>query len=212
MPEQTTPRGQRRRRGRLIAGALAIVVALALGGGYWRHQATALHRFSVVHEGRLFRSQALSAEIVVKRCEEHGIRTVVDLRKEEQREAIDAEAEALAAAGVKHIRLSTGQVPDPHVVAQFLEVMDEPANWPVLVHCRHGSGRTGVMAAIYRMEYQGWSNDRARRENVVLPHFSSFDRGERKGEFIMNYVPREKHKPPQPPRKLSAGSPEAVRR
>jgi len=169
---------------------------LALGGGYWRHQATAFRRFSVVHERRLFRSRALPAEIIWRRCKEHGIRTVVDLRKEKHREAIDAEVEALAGASVKHIHLATGQVPEPHVVAQFLEIMDEPANWPVLVHCRHGVGRTGVMVAIYRMEYQGWSNDRARRENVALPDFSSFDRGERKGEFIMNYVPREKRKPP----------------
>ena len=48
------------------------------------------------------------------------------------------------------------------------------------------------MVAIYRMEYQGWSNDRARRECVSVPGFSHFDRGERKGDFIMAYVPRGK--------------------
>ena len=35
--------------------------------------------------------------------------------------------------------------------------MDDPANHPVLLHCRAGLHRTGVLAAVYRMEYQGWT-------------------------------------------------------
>jgi tyrosine-protein phosphatase SIW14 len=49
-------------------------------------------------------------------------------------------------------------------IDQFLEVMDNPANHPVLLHCRAGLHRTGVLVAIYRMEYQGWSKLQAMQE------------------------------------------------
>jgi protein-tyrosine phosphatase len=52
----------------------------------------------------------------------------------------------------------------PSAVAPFLAIMDDPANYPVLIHCRAGLHRTGIYSAIYRMEYQGWSRDAAIRE------------------------------------------------
>jgi protein tyrosine phosphatase (PTP) superfamily phosphohydrolase (DUF442 family) len=57
-------------------------------------------------------------------------------------------------------------VPPRHPLAidRFLEIMDNPASYPVLIHCRAGLHRTGCMAAVYRMEYQGWSADEAIRE------------------------------------------------
>jgi protein tyrosine/serine phosphatase len=39
--------------------------------------------------------------------------------------------------------------------------MDDPRNYPVLVHCFAGVHRTGAYCAIYRMEYEGWSNAEA---------------------------------------------------
>jgi tyrosine-protein phosphatase SIW14 len=47
------------------------------------------------------------------------------------------------------------------VVREFLRVMDDPTNHPVLVHCFAGVHRTGTLCAVYRMEYQGWTADRA---------------------------------------------------
>lgn len=35
---------------------------------------------------------------------------------------------------------------------------------PLLVHCRQGSNRTGIMVAAYRIVYQGWSVDAAEKE------------------------------------------------
>ena len=39
----------------------------------------------------------------------------------------------------------------------MLAVFDDPASYPVLIHCKAGLHRTGCMAAVYRMEYQGWT-------------------------------------------------------
>ncbi len=41
--------------------------------------------------------------------------------------------------------------------------------FPVLVHCRAGSDRAGVLVALYRIYFQGWSKDDAKRD--MLKHF-----------------------------------------
>ena len=35
---------------------------------------------------------------------------------------------------------------------------------PIVLHCRHGSDRTGVITAMYRIVYQGWSREEAIEE------------------------------------------------
>ena len=42
-------------------------------------------------------------------------------------------------------------------VVHFLKIATSPKSQPVLVHCQHGSDRTGTMVAIYRIAVQGWS-------------------------------------------------------
>ncbi len=47
---------------------------------------------------------------------------------------------------------------------RFLTILRDPANHPLLVHCRNGVDRTGYMLGIYRIDEHGWSADRAARE------------------------------------------------
>lgn len=56
----------------------------------------------------------------------------------------------------------------PRAIDRFLEIMDNPANYPVLIHCKAGLHRTGVLAAVYRMEYQGWTPSQAIAEMKAL--------------------------------------------
>jgi protein tyrosine/serine phosphatase len=42
--------------------------------------------------------------------------------------------------------------------------MADRANHPVLVHCAKGRERTGVLAAVYRITFHGWSAEQAIRE------------------------------------------------
>jgi protein tyrosine/serine phosphatase len=53
---------------------------------------------------------------------------------------------------------------DPAAVRKALSVMTDPANQPVFVHCQHGKDRTGLVAAVYRMEVDGWSEAEAEAE------------------------------------------------
>ena len=47
---------------------------------------------------------------------------------------------------------------------QFLRTTTDPKLMPVLVHCEHGSDRTGVCMAAYRVVVQGWTKEDAIRE------------------------------------------------
>ncbi|MGH7198705.1 MAG: fused DSP-PTPase phosphatase/NAD kinase-like protein [Candidatus Omnitrophota bacterium] len=47
------------------------------------------------------------------------------------------------------------------VAKKFFELIEDPSNHPVYVHCFSGRDRTGMMVALYRMEKEGWSYDEA---------------------------------------------------
>ncbi len=88
-----------------------------------------------------------------------GIKTDVNLRS-----AHSEEAEAKAAGlGYVSIPMHAWHAEDEDVVA-FLEAVTDPKLQPVFVHCEHGSDRTGVCVAAYRIVVQGWSKPDAIRE------------------------------------------------
>lgn len=56
--------------------------------------------------------------------------------------------------------------PENEDVLDFLRIVTTPELQPVLVHCRHGSDRTGMMVAIYRIVVDGWTKAQATEEMV----------------------------------------------
>jgi predicted protein tyrosine phosphatase len=68
--------------------------------------------------------------------------------------------------------------------------MDNPDNYPVLIHCYHGAGRAHLFSALYRIEYEDMSNEDARNKTRFFLKGSSFDEGTPKGEFLKNYKKR----------------------
>ncbi len=59
----------------------------------------------------------------------------------------------------------------PHKVAMALfEIEKAKMNGPVLVHCYHGSDRTGLVSAVYRIVYQEWSLEEAKKELIEGPY------------------------------------------
>jgi protein tyrosine phosphatase (PTP) superfamily phosphohydrolase (DUF442 family) len=179
---------KRRSRGKWIFATLLLVILAGIVAYLVLWAETG--RFIVVQEGKLYRSAEMSAEKLADLCREHGIRTVVDFRKEGPK--TEKEAGTLEKAGVRYVHLPTEQLPGPGVVEGFLSVMSEEENLPVLIHCEHGVGRTGLHAAVYRIEFQGWSNNQARWEAMLLSGFDSFQEDTPKGRFVEEYVPVNK--------------------
>jgi protein tyrosine/serine phosphatase len=183
----TLQKVRRYRRG-LLVGAVAILLALAYSQ-YW----VLTGRFGTIVPGRLYRSAEMPPSRLVSVCRRHGITTVVDFR--EDRAKTGAEAAALARAGIAYVSIPSEQVPGAESVRAFLRVVDSRPDERMLIHCEIGVGRTGVFAAIYRMEYQGWSAFAATLEAMAYSGFASFYPGSDKARFLAAYAPRRGHGP-----------------
>jgi len=75
----------------------------------------------------------------------------------------------LKAPGIRQVQLSyrTNHVDDSDVLAALRAIREAEADGPVLMHCKHGSDRTGLMAAMYRVVIQGWSKEDALNEMTL---------------------------------------------
>jgi tyrosine-protein phosphatase SIW14 len=82
-----------------------------------------------------------------------------------------------------------GGVPAEEGIKEFLRIMDDPANHPVLVHCFAGIHRTGTMCAIYRMEYDRWTVDQSLAEMQAFG-YDLADLHEHVEHYLRGYRPR----------------------
>ncbi len=115
-----------------------------------------------------------------------GVKTIIDLTGDD---GDAAERMLTERAGMKyeHIAMTTREAPTASQLDAFLEIVSDPANQPVYVHCVGGRHRTGVMTAVYRMNHDGWESDRAFAEmkrykfgaDFLHPEFKTFVYGYR---------------------------------
>ena len=62
-----------------------------------------------------------------------------------------------------HIPMTAFELRDDRVL-EALRVMVDPANRPLMIHCKQGADRTGALVALYRILVQGWTKQKAVRE------------------------------------------------
>lgn len=186
------------RRGRFFVAVVSAAVAVSFVWGVSYH----LRNFHAVEPGVLYRCGQLTPTGLKYALHRHRIKTVVTLRtvRDPDKPYLDEwEADGCATHGVRHIRIvprpwlvdAKGELPAEEVVREFLAVMDDPANHPVLVHCFAGVHRTGTLCAVYRMEYQGWTPDRAIAEMEGYGFEPGRDREAIEG-YLRAYGPRRR--------------------
>jgi len=123
------------RIGILLTGALLIAMLIAAAGyEYW---ALFEHRFFTVTKNEVYRSAEMPIEILKNKIQKYKIKTVIDLRRLDEKVKIELEHAALAKMGVLHINVPSKQVPAKETVKVFLDIMDDKKNRPVLIHCHH---------------------------------------------------------------------------
>lgn len=115
-----------------------------------------------------------------------GFRTIVNFDRDdgEQREA--------ARLGLDHFEIPLtahlwSSPPREDQVRTFHELVSDPRRRPLFFHCRHGRDRTGMMAALHRIEVDGWTAIAAVRE---MQSFGYCDWYRDLIDFVMSYIPR----------------------
>jgi len=150
-----------------------VIAALLVGGPLWyaNYHQRRFRNFHVVEEGILYRSAQLNLAGLKRLLHDCQIKTVISLRDGEKANDLEEEAYLDKETFCNFVRIPPrpwsapdGSIPAEIGIQQFREVMDNPANYPVLVHCFAGIHRTGAVCAIYRMDYDGWTNDEAMAE------------------------------------------------
>jgi protein tyrosine phosphatase (PTP) superfamily phosphohydrolase (DUF442 family) len=120
----------------------------------------------VVLPGRVYRCAQPSQKDLARQIQEHGIRTVVNLRGcsaglpwylEESRATAELDL------AQEDICFSAGRLPSSAELRRFVEVLDK-AEYPLLLHCRRGADRTGMASAIVLLLQPGRSYAEAARQ------------------------------------------------
>jgi len=154
-------------RSKRIFRLIVIVVLVAGGAGLaaLAYERRLPKRLAVVEPKVLYRSGQPDTDQLETLRDELGIKTVLIVRKGDSRR-VPEEVEHAESLGMKVVRIpieSRVRLTDDEV-RRFFDCVDNPENHPVLVHCSAGRHRTGYLCALYRIERQGWSLDRAMEE------------------------------------------------
>jgi protein tyrosine phosphatase (PTP) superfamily phosphohydrolase (DUF442 family) len=116
-----------------------------------------------------------------------GIKLVVDLREPGDRSAY--ENKIVTAAGMKYISVPMYGMATPSnaSVQKVLALLEDNSSGPVFVHCKRGADRTGGVIACYRIEHDGWKNDKALVEARSMG-MSWFEKAIQ--SYVLKYQPR----------------------
>lgn len=171
---------------------LSIIVG-GLGGGYAYHQHQKYKHFAVHQEGMVFRSAWLDHETMSEVIETYQIRTVVNLCEpgEMGEERWAKEREAVKNAGARLIELPmplTVDVTDPQI-AEHLKILENPNNYPLLVHCQHGVTRTAKFLSIYDIAFRNMTGEKSLKDQ---PLFGRKDHNVHVKAFVNNFEKQHK--------------------
>jgi protein-tyrosine phosphatase len=208
------------RKGQIVLVGI-LVAGFFLGcHAYFRAVYEHQKRLRVVEPGRFYRSGQMTASGFTDTVRRYGIRTIINVQDDFPDPDLQLgpfsndtvkESDLCRRLGVNYVWLtpdlkprSTTGGPRPAVLDDFLAVLDDPASYPVLLHCKAGLHRTGVLSAVYRMEYNGWSNLRAYRE--LKAHGFGDSACTCANDYVSQYVLRYRPRRLQPGLALGRGN------
>lgn len=188
------------KKNKKIIGFSILALVLVFVGKYV-YDMNINHNFEIITEGKVYKSGVIPPNEIESYVKKYHIKSIVDLRMPGTNDLVlnpekpgDLLREKLAVAkigGVNYFSNPSDQVPTEKNVEIFTKIMDNKANYPVLIHCYHGTGRAEMYSAIYRIEYENFSNEEARKGVRTLIKWSSFDDGKPKGEYLKAYKSRK---------------------
>ena len=180
---------RRRWRRRVVRGVVLVAVGLFLNEA--GRVVAGSNRHTVI-PGRVYRSAQPSAALLRDMVTSHGIRTVVNLRGlSDELDWYQAECRVTSELGVSQedICLSANTLPPPSELRRLVEVLDR-SEYPILIHCRRGADRTGLVSVMSLLLHTDATPSEARRQLLVRYGHFRFGRAAAIDEFFDKYEER----------------------
>jgi len=146
-------------------------------------------RFGVVRDGVLLRGCQPSPLHIERIRRDYGVKTIISLvhwGDLEKHPECAVEREFARKHGIRFFHMPIS-IPRPEEIRQFLEIVSDRENCPVFMHCLSGTVRTGALAAVFRMERDGWSNQQALDEMVAYGFILSKAKTKHVADFVRQY-------------------------
>ena len=195
----------------------------------YRWSYTHAKRFREVVPGQVYRSGQMTSSGFAEMVARYHLRTIINLQDDYPDPDVAEgyftqrtvkESDLCRRLGVRYVFIAPDLVPRrevparrPEAIDRILALFDDPATYPVLLHCRAGLHRTGVMTAVYRMEYQGWSPGRAFRELKAngFGEWPCSSANDYVLDYVLTYRPGVRNPVTDPPDLGAGGRAEAFR-
>jgi protein tyrosine phosphatase (PTP) superfamily phosphohydrolase (DUF442 family) len=129
---------------------LIVLTALVLFAVIIVYQLLFTERIDTVVEGSIYRSSQLSPSSLQRMIRDKGIRTVINLRgspRDSEWYLKEREITEKNNVLLYDIMLSPRDLPDYSTLQSILEMLSRSEK-PILIHCRRGSDRTGMVSAL----------------------------------------------------------------
>lgn len=128
-------------------------------------------RFAQV-DARLYRGGLPSAADLAA-LDKVGVKTIISLQNGgagHEKATVDAEKQRVEQLGMKFVNLSLPwrKAPPEAMVKTFFKVFADPDAVPAFVHCKQGRDRTGTMSAIYRVQFNAYTPEKAFEEMLTF--------------------------------------------
>jgi len=142
----------------IVGGAMILA---GIGFWVWKAYYDLPRRFAAVERGVLYRSGQGDRYEFANAVRQHGIRTLICLRKPKNNENtdwLDAEKRAAENAGIRFVYwpMDSNRPLGEEYWLEFFRMTQQPNQTPILIHCALGRHRTGFFAGLYRMVINGW--------------------------------------------------------
>ncbi|WP_435020170.1 tyrosine-protein phosphatase [Tundrisphaera sp. TA3] len=160
-----TPRRKARRKV-FLAGSLAFA---AVFSAYF-HRPLFRGNVGIVDPGRVVRSAQPTGDRLADLTKDHGLATVLNLRGGSDSDAwYKAEVADAARLGLDFYDFpmnATSRPPRRQLLA-VLDLLDR-CRYPLLIHCKSGSDRTGLVAGLYLLSRRGVPPEQAERALTLV--------------------------------------------
>jgi len=144
------------------------MIALACLARFWYLEEQG--NFHVITPGEAYRSSQMDRDELEHYIRKYGIRSVINLQgRHDGKGWYTEENDVCRETGARHydLDLASDRLPSKSEIKALLDIFGT-APKPVLIHCQAGADRSGLAAAMWKMDVDGAPKSEARKQLSIL--------------------------------------------